>query len=445
MEIIIAGAGKVGFNLAKTLSIGHNVTVIDKNLDALQRIQESLDIMPYNGDVEDYRTYYAFADKKVDLFIAVTNIDNVNIISTLMIDTIVNVKRKFVRLQNMFFANDIILEKLNIDQIILPIKLASNAIVSVLNYPQVNNIKFFKNTDYKLISIKVNEELSPEYISEFKPYIIGIERGKRFFIPQTDESKVLYKDDLVYLFVREKDIDHVANTLGTGNTSNPEINTCVVAGGGDLGVSISKALLDTGKKVKIIEKDLHLCERADEVLQGKVSVVNSKYGSNDLFEDENLSNADIFIAATNNDEFNIIKCLEAKEKGIDKVVAINNDLEYYQLMHSLGMIVVRGPKISAYNNIMEHINSNGIVIQKSFCGAQGVAMMRKIYSNSRLIGKKIKMLKSQDTLQFYIREEKLYPLLESLVVRENDIIIAFSTTDNSPKVKQWIYELYKHF
>lgn len=72
-------------------------------------------------------------------------------------------------------------------------------------------------------------------------------------------------------------------------------------------------------------------------------------------------------------------------------------------------------------------------------------MMRKIYSNSRLIGKKIKMLKSQDTLQFYIRDEKLYPLLESLVVRENDIIIAFSTTDNSPKVKQWIYELYKHF
>lgn len=90
------------------------------------------------------------------------------------------------------------------------------------------------------------------------------------------------------------------------------------------------------KKVKIIEKDLHLCEVADEVLQGKVSVINSKYSSNDLFEDENLSNADIFIAASNNDEFNIIKCLEAKEKGINKVVAINNDLEYYQLMHSIG-------------------------------------------------------------------------------------------------------------
>lgn len=109
------------------------------------------------------------------------------------------------------------------------------------------------------------------------------------------------------------------------------------------------------------------------------------------------------------------------------------------------MIVVRGPKISAYNNIMEHINSNGIVIQKSFCGAQGIAMMRQIFSNSRLIGKKIKMLKSKDTLIFYIREEKLYPLIDSLIVRENDIIIAFSTTENSPKVKQWIYELYKHF
>lgn len=57
MNIIIAGAGKVGFNLARTLSIGHNVTIIDKNKEALHRIQESLDIMPMNGDVEDSKTY----------------------------------------------------------------------------------------------------------------------------------------------------------------------------------------------------------------------------------------------------------------------------------------------------------------------------------------------------------------------------------------------------
>jgi len=441
MEVIIAGAGKVGFNLAKTLCVGHNVTIIDKNIEALHRIQESLDILPLKGDVEDYRTYQVFLDKKIDLFIAVTNRDNVNIIATLMIDTILHVERKFVRLQNLFFANDIIKKKLNIDHIVLPTKLASNAIVSLLNYPLLNNVKFFKYTDYKLISIKISKELNSKSINLYKANIIGIERGKEFFIPQNEESKTIKQDDLVYLFVKESSIDSVASILSKNQNANNSIEKCVVSGGGELGVSIAKALIESGRNVKLIEKDLHLCEIADEMLEGKASVINSKYGDPDLFEDENLSNADIFIAATNNDEFNIIKCLEARERGVSKVVAINNELEYYQLMHSLGMIVVRGPKISAYNSIMEHIGSTGIVIQKSFCGARGVVFMRKIFSDFKLVTQKIKVPKLKESLIFYVRDGVLNNLVDKIILQKDDLIVTFSTPQESSKIKQWIYEL----
>jgi len=83
LNIIIAGAGKVGFNLAKKLLIGHDVTIVDRNDEALNRIQESLDILALKGNVEDYSTYTKIIDKKIDLFIAVTNLDNVNLVSTL--------------------------------------------------------------------------------------------------------------------------------------------------------------------------------------------------------------------------------------------------------------------------------------------------------------------------------------------------------------------------
>ena len=438
MNIIIAGAGKVGFNLAKTLCIGHNVTIIDQNSEALDRIQESLDIMPLRGNVEDSKTYASFTDKDIDLFIAVTNLDNVNLISVLMAEAVLNIDRKFVRLQKEFFHESDVKERLNIDKLIFPIELTSKAISSLLQYPKANNVKFFKYTDYKLISVMVSSRFVPQSFESENFIIVGIERKKDFFIPH-DKSVEVLPNDLVYFFGLEEDIRAICQKLEL--ETNSEIQRCVVFGGEELGVSISKELVKVGRDVKLVEEDLALCEKADEALEGKVSIINSKYRSHDVFEDEDLDSADIFIAATNNDEFNIIKCLEAKESGIKKVVAINNEMEYYNLMHSLGIIVVRGPKISAYNTIMEEVSSTGVVIQKSYCGAKAIIFMRKVFQSSGLVGKKIKSLSTEKSALFYMREEAVYPLTEKMILQENDLIIAFSPTKESTKVKQWIYGL----
>ena len=438
MNIIIAGAGKVGFNLAKTLCIGHNVTIIDQNSEALDRIQESLDIMPLRGNVEDSKTYASFTDKDIDLFIAVTNLDNVNLISVLMVEAVFNIDRKFVRLQKEFFHESDVKERLNIDKLIFPVELTSKAISSLLQYPKANNVKFFKYTDYKLISVMVSSRFVPQSFESENFIIVGIERKKDFFIPH-DKSVEVLPNDLVYFFGLEEDIRAICQKLEL--ETNSEIQRCVVFGGEELGVSISKELVKVGRDVKLVEEDLALCEKADEALEGKVSIINSKYRSHDVFEDEDLDSADIFIAATNNDEFNIIKCLEAKESGIKKVVAINNEMEYYNLMHSLGIIVVRGPKISAYNTIMEEVSSTGVVIQKSYCGAKAIIFMRKVFQSSGLVGKKIKSLSTEKSALFYMREEAVYPLTEKMILQENDLIIAFSPTKESTKVKQWIYGL----
>ena len=438
MNIIIAGAGKVGFNLAKTLCIGHNVTIIDQNSEALDRIQESLDIMPLRGNVEDSKTYASFTDKDIDLFIAVTNLDNVNLISVLMADAVLNIDRKFVRLQKEFFHESDVKERLNIDKLIFPVALTSQAISSLLQYPKANNVKFFKYTEYKLISVMVSSRFVPQTFESDNFMIVGIERKKDFFIPRTNSVEVL-PNDLVYFFGLEEELRTLCQKLEL--ETNSDIQRCVVFGGAELGVSISKELVKVGRDVKLVEEDLALCEKADEALEGKVSIINSKYRSHDVFEDEDLDSADIFIAATNNDEFNIIKCLEAKESGIKKVVAINNEMEYYNLMHALGIVVVRGPKISAYNTIMEEVSSTGVVIQKSYCGAKAIIFMRKVFQSSGLVDKKIKPLSTEKSALFYMRQERVYPLTEKMILQENDLIIAFSPTKESTKVKQWIYGL----
>jgi len=437
MNIIIAGAGKVGFNLAKSLSIRHNVTVIDQNLEALYRIQESIDILPIRGDVENAKTYQSLKDQEIDLFIAVTNVDNVNLISTMIASSVLNIKRRFVRLQK-YFDKEVVKKKLDIDEIIFPIQQASKGVASLLQYPTANNVKVFKYTDYKLVSFKINKDFQTKTIKPSNISIVGIERDKKFFIPQDDYIKFM-GNDLIYFFGQEQYIKSFCTQFHTNQNIN--IQKCVIFGGEDLGISIAKELLKIGCEVKLVEKDMTLCYKADEELKGDASVINSKYGTYDIFEDDGLKNADIFISATKNDEYNIIKCLEAKEFGIKKVVAINNELEYYNLMHSLGLVVTRGPKISAFNKIMEEISSTGVVIKKRFCGGKGFVFMRKIFPNSKLIGKKIKPLKIKDIKIYYIQENQIYFFDEKITLKENDIIVAFSNVVYMEKIKLWIYEL----
>jgi len=437
MNIIIAGAGKVGFNLARTLSIGHNVTIIDKNSEALHRIQESLDIMPLGGDVEDSKIYEHFIGKKIDLFIAVTNADNVNLVATLMADSVLKIDKKIVRIKNHFYGDTLVQEKLNIYKFIYPLQLASQAIVSLLLYPMANNVKFFKYTKYKLISVRASHSVEIFEVYSPKIALVGIERDKHFFVPQNNSS--IEVNDLVYFFGLEEEIREVCKKLEKAHENS--MQKCVVFGANELGTNIAQKLLDANRDVKLVEKDLALCEKADEVLQGKASVIHSKYGINTLFEDEGLENADIFISATDNDEYNIAKCLEAREKGIQKVMAINNEMEYYSLMHSLQIIVVRGPKMSAYNKIMEEISSTEVVIEKSYCGSKATLQLHKVFATSHLINQKIKPPKMQHSQLFFMREEELFEFKGKTVLQENDLIIAFCESKESPKIKQWFYEL----
>ena len=438
MDIIIAGAGRVGFHLSRTLSIGHNVTIIDQNPEALRRLQESLDILPIHGDIEDPLTYKKLIDKQADLFIAVTDVDEANLISTLIVDDTINVQRKLIRLKNQFFAKSSIKEKLGIDEAIFPLELTSQTVAMLMEYPKANNVKSFKHTHFKLISVRASTISQPTTITPEGFSIVGIERGKKFFIPNPNDP--IEPEDLVYLFGDDFKIGELCEQFETDTPQT--INRCVIFGAGELGIAIAKVLIEHGKEVKLIEKDLSLCEKADEILKGEAMAISCKYGTKTLFEEEGLEYADMMIAATNDDEYNIIKCLEAKEHGIQKVIAINNTMEYYNLMHSLGIVVVRGPKMSAYNAILESIYSSGVVMERKFCGGKGTIYLRKIFRGSELLTKKIKPFKKiENTAIFLLRNHSLIPLTETIECQEDDVIVAFCTEEVASKVKVWIYGL----
>ena len=437
MDIMIAGAGTVGYSLARSLSFRHSVVVIDKDQEKLDRFEDEVDILTIKGDVEDPKTYTALLYDKVDLFIAVTDSDEANLLSTLVVEDVVEVKRKIVRLKNDGFLKSHVLEKLHIDYAVFPDITTANKVKALLAFPKANNVKVFHQTRLKLISVKVNKGMSfsvRDLCSDLV-HVAGIEREKVFFIPSDTEE--IRQHDLVYFFGDVSAIESIAQKIE--NAMPASIKKVVIFGANMQAQKIAKVLIEKDLEIKMIEKERRLCKDASAFLEGRVRIIHAAYDDHRLFEEEGIKYADMVIAAGKNDEKNIVKCVEAKEYGIPKVVAINNDKSYYDLMHKMGVVVVRGSKAGAHYAILEKISSSAIVTQRLFCGGRAVLFMRKVYRDSLLIGKQLTLKKVLPSDVLLIREERLYKISEIHQIMENDIIVMFGTADTKDEMEAWIY------
>jgi len=441
MNIMIAGAGTVGYSLAQTLSYTHNVMVIDKDIDKLNKLDEDIDILTLHGDIENPKNYQSLSLESIDLFIAVTDSDEANLLSTLIIEDAVEVKRKIIRLKNDGFLTSHVLEKLSIDYAVFPDITTANKVKSLLAFPRANNVKAFHQSKDKLVSIRVQSEAemtySVEMLNNERVSIVGIERQKAFFIPNDDTR--IEAEDLIYMFGSADAIEILSVKLD--NKMPSKIKKVVIFGANTLAQKIARVLLDKKLDIKMIEKNIEYCKEASVLLQGKVTVINSSHEDHQLFEKEGLKNADMVIAAAQNDEKNIVKCIEAKEYGIEKVVAVNNDKDYYNLMHKMGVVVVRGSKAGAHYAILEKISSSSIVTQRHFCGGRGILFMRKIYPNSTLISKGIRGIKRAYAKVLLLRDEKVYALEQIERFAQGDIVVAFGECEYKDEIEQWIYTL----
>jgi len=440
MDIIIAGAGRVGTLLAKELSIKHSVTIIDKDSSVLQVLDDSSDLLTICGNIEDPLTYSLLLNREFDIFISVTDSDEANILSTLIADDAIDVKKKIIRLRNNYFAKSSIASKLGIDSAVFPFQSTARSIEALLEFPKANNVKRFHFCDYQLISIYVREsDLIGEPIEVLVDedcIAVGVERDKSFFIP--DLSDPIMEDDLIYLFGDGKKIKSLSERLD--RVMPNKIENIVIFGANPLSIEIAKALSKRGSKIKLIDKDLNSCRKAEEILQDRVTVINSRFVERMIYEDEQIENSDMAICTYSSDEQNIIQSLEAKEAGVSKCVAINNKKEHYALIHHLGIIAARGPKSNTYYEIIEKLGSSNVTIEKHYCGGKGTVFMRKIFPYSILIGKKIKPFKDPKN-SYILSHEKLERFEEKVELREGDIIIIFVPEQKREKAKEWIYSL----
>ena len=438
MEIIIAGAGRVGFRLATLLSVRHNVVIMDKNSDALEKLRESIDALTIVGNVQDPNTYEPLSGREVDLFIAVTDVDEVNLISAIIAGEKIRVAQKIIRLNHPFFAQSAITEKLAITHAVYPYTQTANSVRALLEYPKANNVKSFPETSMKLVSVKVDfhrgiHSLPVSELENRHVAVVGLERKKNFRL--VGPADAVQHDDMVYLFGEAQPVRDLCGRLNHAMPAS--IRKIAIFGADALGIEIARQLGGPGMTIKLIEKDLEKCRRAAEELQEMAMVINSKYGDSRLYQDEGLGSARMMIAATPNDEENIIKCIEARQHGVGKVVAINNDTEYYNLMHSLGITVVRGPKTNTFYSVIEAIGSNAVVNERLFCGGAAICFIRRF----GISGCQVEASAPRALCAYHISEGGIAALRGTHTLAEGDAIVLFCARAKEEEARAWINAL----
>ena len=368
MRIIIAGAGEVGFHLAKLLSYeSQNITLIDTVKESLAYADTHLDIRVLKGDATSAAILQDAQVDKSDLVIGVTSSETTNLILCMLAKQL-GCKKTIARISNTEFKNnkDIDFKKLGIDELISPEELAATEIQLLLNKSAFNDTYDFEKGALVMVGVSLPKaapfvgkmvkeaaRIFPEL--HFMPIALQRTGTQYTLIPRGDT--IFQEDDQVYFITAKEGVEELYKLTGM---VKKEIKNVMILGGSKVGYKTARDLCSKRFNVKLIESNKEKAfDLADEL--PNALIINGDGRNVELLEEESLESMDAFIAVTGNSETNIMSCLVAKSKHIKKTIALVENMDYFQLSHSIGIDTLINKKLLAANNIFRYIRRGEVV------------------------------------------------------------------------------------
>ena len=392
MKIIIAGAGEVGFHLAKLLSYeSQEIILIDLDKERLAYAETHLDIKVVKGDITSVSVLKESNIANADLFVSVTSSQTANITSCVLAKQL-GAKRTIARISNTEFIehkDEVGFETLGIDELISPESLASSEIELLLNQSVFNDTYAFEDgaltmlgltlsADAKIIDKQV--KVAAQLLSDIHFIPIAIQRyGSHLtLIPRGDT--VFKEGDRVVFITSEGGDEELCKLTGKRKT---QIKDIMILGGGQIGAITAKELSKTDFNIKIVEKSKERAlELADQL--SNALVINGDGRNVELLEEENINAMDAFISVTGNSETNIMSCLVAKSKGVKKTIALVENMDYFALSHSIGVDTLINKKLLAANSIFRYVRKGEVVAMTKLANMKAELLEFVVKPTSRI-------------------------------------------------------------
>ncbi len=397
MRIIIAGAGEVGFHLAKLLAYEkHDIVLIDIDQAKLDNVANHLDITTVRGNSTSFNVLLSAGVEKADLLIAVTSSEESNL-ATSIIAKKLGASKTIARIVNLeFFLNKDILDlkELGVDELISPESLAAREIKRLLAKSNVTDTFEFDNGQLTLLGFSIDEdnELRDKSIKEtafLNPdhdfITVAILRSGKTIIPH---GKTIFRvNDHAYFIAKQAGIQKL---LQIGGKASPDIKNIMIMGGSKVGYHACRRL---GKKynTKLIEKDKDKSYSLAELLP-ETLVVNGDATDVELLKEERIDEMDAFIAVTGNSETNIITCLLAKNLGVKKTIALVENMDYIPISQNIGVDTMINKKLIAANFISRYVRQGQVISLTGIHGVTAEIMEFEVALGSKIADREIKKL-----------------------------------------------------
>lgn len=403
MNVIIVGAGKVGSYLTSKLSDeGHNILVIEKNKDVLERLLASNDVMGILGDGRDLAVLDEANVDECDAFIAMTFNDDVNLISS-MIAKKKGAKSTIVRLRDPRYIkyDEFMRKTMGVDRLVNPEYYAAKEIQRTLKYTYAVNVENFLDSKVILIELEIDEnsklankslmDLNAEGLLGNTIIVIG-EKDDQVVIP--NGNHILEVGEKIYVAGPREDIDKFYKRQVDNKKS---IKNVLIVGGGSIALYLSELLLKRNFNVTVLEIDKERAIDFSERLP-ECEVINADGSDPEILDEVRIENHDAVVALTGIDEENILISLLAKKRGIDKIIAKVNRTQLLKITGILDVDTTVTPKKSASFFVSRLLrskeNSRGESISNLFrlSDDRVEAIDFTVIENSRVTGKKLKDL-----------------------------------------------------
>ena len=437
MKIIIAGAGDIGFHLAKLLSTEQkDIILIDSNPEVLEYASKKLDVMVIKGDSSSVRILKNAGVVGADMFLAVTTSENNNIVSAILAKKL-GAKQTIARVNKLEFLEQdqkTIFSNLGVDRLINPIYLGSQEIERLLELGSVTDSFDFEGGKLSLLGITIDHHSmflgrSLKELDEMYPNLdsrpIALLRENITILPRSNE--VLRHNDHVYFITVSKDVDKLVNVLGKKSKS---IKNIMILGGTDLSL-ITARQLERKYNVTIVEESKNRCKTLTEELQNAI-IINSDPSNHDVLKEEGLEDMDAFIALTPNSEINILASLMAEQAGVGKTIAHVDNTVYTRLSQRIGVDTLINKKLIAANYIFRFVRKGKIEAITSLHGVDAEVIEYIITHQSRLTRKPLRDLRfpKNTLIGGVIRGEKSIIPNGDFILAPEDKVIVFGVSDS---------------
>ena len=449
MNIIICGAGRVGFTIAKLLSEqGHSITVIDQSSEDIQKINDSLDVKAIVGKA----TYPSILEKanaaETDMIIAVTRNDEINMLICQIAFSVFNIPKKIARIRSQDYLNPKFTrvynkENLPIDVIISPEIEIARSIQRKLEAPgaldsvpfaenQIRLLEILIKENCKLTGLKLNE-LTNKF-PNLDANIIAIIREDKSFIPKkTDEVK---ENDKIYVIINSSQMAETLEAFGHSEKISKKI---LIIGGGNIGYNLAKNIEDSleGVRVKIVEKDKLRSEYLANELNNTI-VINGNGLDEEVLSEANLDEAETVLALTNDDEDNLMVSVlvekfakDQKDVEDKRTMALINKPNYSLLQSSLKIDDLIDPRMNTVSSILKHIHKGTIENAYTISNGEYEVIEAEIIESSELINKELKNSNLPDEIRIgaVLRDKKVIIPKSDFIFQKDDQIVLIVKKD----------------